>query len=400
MCFKPSILEVHHTPSPLLPTVQYRQAKELQWSEQKKPLVLLFAPPGFGKTHLIKQWHHTVHQQGKKTAFLGLHPRGNHLPSLLNALSKLFQLPTPASSLDALHEMLQQRIQAQQLPDVIFIDQLENLEKRSALAAIESLLFLVQHGTRFVIAGRQIQQLRLAQWQLHQLVHTLSTTELKIQPQELPLSQQCLHGLNEWPAAVFCYYQQRLNNAATLSQTMALIEEYFEEIITDILPAEQQRLLMVSALMPHFNAQRLSKASGRPLAFIQKALDLWHRHNLFLEASLTSHQLTLMPLFCTFLKQRMQRLHPQLKQQIMQRIHHTSGHPTISLSFTKQEQVVLEQMVKGKSNKDIAKEMHLSEGTVKWHLHNLYKKMQVGSRAQAMLKATELLYSNSYHLAQ
>ena len=46
-------------------------------------------------------------------------------------------------------------------------------------------------------------------------------------------------------------------------------------------------------------------------------------------------------------------------------------------------------MVKGKSNRDIASLLGLSEGTVKIHLSRIFKRLGVSSRTQAMLAVAE-----------
>jgi DNA-binding CsgD family transcriptional regulator len=51
--------------------------------------------------------------------------------------------------------------------------------------------------------------------------------------------------------------------------------------------------------------------------------------------------------------------------------------------LSKQEQVVLEQLLQDKSNKDIAESLFLSVSTVKSHTHSIYKKLKVQSRDQA-----------------
>ncbi len=45
---------------------------------------------------------------------------------------------------------------------------------------------------------------------------------------------------------------------------------------------------------------------------------------------------------------------------------------------------ILEQVIEGKSNKEIAADVFLSPWTVKTHIKNIYKKMQVNSRAAAV----------------
>jgi len=47
-------------------------------------------------------------------------------------------------------------------------------------------------------------------------------------------------------------------------------------------------------------------------------------------------------------------------------------------------------VAQGQSNKEIARSLDISSETVKWHLKNLYAKLQVTSRIQAMSRAREL----------
>jgi LuxR family maltose regulon positive regulatory protein len=44
----------------------------------------------------------------------------------------------------------------------------------------------------------------------------------------------------------------------------------------------------------------------------------------------------------------------------------------------------------GMSNRDVAEELVLTVGTVKWHLSNIYSKLDVSSRTQAVARAREL----------
>lgn len=52
--------------------------------------------------------------------------------------------------------------------------------------------------------------------------------------------------------------------------------------------------------------------------------------------------------------------------------------------LTRKEIEILLAMVSGASNADIAKILHLSQHTVKTHLYNLYRKIEVGNRVQAV----------------
>jgi DNA-binding CsgD family transcriptional regulator len=61
--------------------------------------------------------------------------------------------------------------------------------------------------------------------------------------------------------------------------------------------------------------------------------------------------------------------------------------PTVDLakrfSLTNRERQVLQYLIAGKSRKEIAAEMHLSEDTVRSYLRSLYEKLGVRSQVEA-----------------
>ncbi len=61
-----------------------------------------------------------------------------------------------------------------------------------------------------------------------------------------------------------------------------------------------------------------------------------------------------------------------------------------SLGVTGQEMRVLERLAAGLSNKEIARTLGLSPNTVKTHLANLFSKLEVARRTQAISKARDL----------
>lgn len=60
-----------------------------------------------------------------------------------------------------------------------------------------------------------------------------------------------------------------------------------------------------------------------------------------------------------------------------------------SLGLSKRELEVLELIVKGMSNKEIAETLFISESTVKTHVSNLLLKLDVKRRTQAIQRAKE-----------
>jgi ATP/maltotriose-dependent transcriptional regulator MalT len=58
--------------------------------------------------------------------------------------------------------------------------------------------------------------------------------------------------------------------------------------------------------------------------------------------------------------------------------------------LTKRELSILKRLETGLSNKEIAEAIFVSEGTLKWHLHNVYGKLDVKNRTGAMARARVL----------
>lgn len=59
------------------------------------------------------------------------------------------------------------------------------------------------------------------------------------------------------------------------------------------------------------------------------------------------------------------------------------------LPLTPRETDVVRCVAQGRRNKEIARELGISEGTVKMHLHNLYEKLSVSSRTELAILARE-----------
>jgi len=59
---------------------------------------------------------------------------------------------------------------------------------------------------------------------------------------------------------------------------------------------------------------------------------------------------------------------------------------TVNQQFSSREKEVVELLLQGKSNKQIALALGISESTVEYHLKKVYKKLQVNSRTEAVLQ--------------
>jgi DNA-binding NarL/FixJ family response regulator len=70
--------------------------------------------------------------------------------------------------------------------------------------------------------------------------------------------------------------------------------------------------------------------------------------------------------------------------------------PTSLESLTMREREIAQLVMRGLRNKSIADELQLCEGTVKIHLHNIYRKLGIRNR-MALLVQTQLLSAgNAY----
>ena len=55
--------------------------------------------------------------------------------------------------------------------------------------------------------------------------------------------------------------------------------------------------------------------------------------------------------------------------------------------LTRRELNILKHLESGMSNKEIAESIFISEGTLRWHLHNIYGKLGAKNRSGALVKA-------------
>jgi DNA-binding NarL/FixJ family response regulator len=68
---------------------------------------------------------------------------------------------------------------------------------------------------------------------------------------------------------------------------------------------------------------------------------------------------------------------------LLRRIRRSAGEP-YEVTLTARQREVIEHVARGRSNKEIARAMGISVPTVKNHLHNIFDKLQVHRRADAL----------------
>lgn len=82
-------------------------------------------------------------------------------------------------------------------------------------------------------------------------------------------------------------------------------------------------------------------------------------------------------------------MHPQVTTQLIQNQEMASELPHMLHPLTNREQDVLGELTKGKSNKEIASSLFVTEKTVKTHISNIFAKLEVQDRTQAALYAVK-----------
>jgi NarL family two-component system response regulator LiaR len=80
-------------------------------------------------------------------------------------------------------------------------------------------------------------------------------------------------------------------------------------------------------------------------------------------------------------------LHPTIARKVLQEITHSSDRPPTPNPLTEREAEVLRLVAQGLSNPDIAKELNISDPTVRSHVSNILSKLHLATRIQAALYA-------------
>lgn len=77
------------------------------------------------------------------------------------------------------------------------------------------------------------------------------------------------------------------------------------------------------------------------------------------------------------------------KQALEKLLRREAGTREVAAILTPQEMTIVRLVADGLRNKEIADKLHISEGTVKVHLHNIFEKLKVDSRLSLLRYAQE-----------
>ncbi|RHW36596.1 DNA-binding response regulator [Lysinibacillus yapensis] len=82
-------------------------------------------------------------------------------------------------------------------------------------------------------------------------------------------------------------------------------------------------------------------------------------------------------------------LHPAATTQLEETLREEENLPHVKNPLTPRERDVLAELTKGKSNREIASSLFVTEKTVKTHISNIFAKLEVQDRTQAALYAVK-----------
>lgn len=80
-------------------------------------------------------------------------------------------------------------------------------------------------------------------------------------------------------------------------------------------------------------------------------------------------------------------LPPEIAQKLVEGLQKTAGIQAVNNPLTNRECEILQFAACGLSNQDIASKLVISEGTVRFHFSNIFSKLQVNNRSQALVYA-------------
>ena len=404
----------------------------------ERALILISAPVGFGKSTLLSDW---LASSAIPAAWLSLEPQDNEparfLSYLLAALQTydphlgtIRQVPyhQPPSMENMLTLLINSLLLRRATVQEHFVFVLDNYQVITNESIHEALSFLLEHlppRMHLVLATREDPPLPLAQLRGQGDLLELRATDLRFTQEEaatflievmgLPLSMEesaLLQARTEgWitglQLAAFSL-QGRDDPEAFITAFSGshhyvvdyLLEEVLNRQSEDIQDFLLQTCILDRLSAPLCDAVREQDGSQALLDFLERAnlflvaLDeqgQWYRyHRLFAEALRQWLQQTA-PALVPVLHLRASRWYEQ-HGLIARAVSHTLAAPVpqpgpLVEPLTGREREVLQLLLDGASNREIARHLVLSMNTVKKHVLNIYGKLNVRSRAQAIAKA-------------
>ncbi len=409
----------------------------------ERALTLISAPIGFGKSTLLSDWL----ASGRVGAiWLSLDPQDNEPARFLSYLFAALQ--TYDSQLATIRPVLQYTHRPPSMEGMLTLLINDLLMRKPAseehvILVLDNYQFItgpsIHHGLSFllehlppqmhlVIATREDPPLPLAQLRGRDDLLELRASDLRFTPEEantfltevmgLPLSPEesaLLQARTEgWItglqlAAFSLQDREDLRSFITsFSGSHHYVVDYLLEEVLHRQSEDVQNFLLQTSILDRLCASLCDTVRGEGGS--QSFLDFLERANLFLRALDDERQWYRYDrLFAQALRQQLRQTAPELVPVLQQRAscwyerqgllaesaYYTQAtavprSDALIESLTARESEVLKLLLDGASNREIARELVLSLNTVKKHVLNIHRKLNVQSRVQLITKARTL----------
>ena len=400
-------------------------------------LTLLTAPAGFGKSSLVTQWL----EQDTAVAWLSLDEADNVLVRFWRYFIGAVQTVVPqvgvgidaqlqdllSPNIKPLIEQLINEIADADTEFVLVLDDFHNLILRPIHQSLAYFLVHQPPNLHLVITSRAQLPFSIAKMRVKQLAQTLDITDLRLSFGE---SKQVLNGqaglnlaeadlnllhkridgwmtalqlavlsLQKYPPAQRSAWITRFNG-----RNRYLVDFWAEDVFAQ-LPYNLQLFLLRTAVCDRFCAplaDALMADVQEPIT--QQPAELLiaeiEQRNLFI-IPLDDERIWYKyhPLFADFLRQKVKQRHPDWFSELRPVLSHweTATNKPVEqdrreaiAQLTAREQEMLRLIAAGFSNKEIGNQLVVSLNTVRFHTKNLYRKLGVSSRTQAIAQAQQM----------
>ncbi|WP_372382230.1 LuxR C-terminal-related transcriptional regulator [Xanthomonas sp. NCPPB 1068] len=315
---------------------------------QMRPLTLLLAPPGFGKTTVLAQWHAQLRaRDAASVAWLSLDEADADAARFVGHLALALQGAGADAALctsvmhhceqdprDAVAVLIRALRAAPRRISVI----VDDYDRLGSGLVDELVLRLVEHSggrLHLLLATRRVPALPLARLELQAQLGRIGSAQLALDTDEArtllgpqvaaPVVETLLHYTEGWPVALHLARlwlegdaQRQQEVTARFSGRSTQIAAYLAEQVVNDLDASTRDLLLRTSLLERLNASladalRQRDDSGRLLARLE------HFHGLLVPLDGEREWFRYHPLFADFLQQLLDREHPGQAVQLHQR---------------------------------------------------------------------------------
>ena len=408
------------------------------------PLQTVIAPAGYGKSTLVSYWFSEL---DLPHAWISMDEEENDLCRFIiyfvHAIRSLFpsSMSKSLSTIEGanppptrvLSRILVNEIDLIQLDFVLVIDNFHLIKEKNIHDLLTGLLQHPPKPLHLVLVGRENPFLPLNKFRAQGLLSEIRLRELRFSEDEtaeflqqllnekidIPTSNNLHRRTEGWVAGIRLAALSTLHRGdvnkilGEVEGSKQFVMEYLFNEVFSSQPENIQKHLVASSILDRFCAPLCEVLCPYPEN--ECDLDGWElikrlkEHNLFL-VSLDDegYWYRFHHLFQELLKKQLVRYHSSeeiealhakasvwfaennFKEEAMQ-----PAASSISESLTSREKEILELLVQGQSNKEIADKLFVSIETVKTHLRNIYSKLDVKSRLQAVskVKSSDLINS-------